>query len=116
MVASRHLELAAATSSCIFSHRDPSRCGEHAWDRLIEIELEPDDRYCVELLIAISRPDDVPLVVDKALQLDDESGNVDLAVLERAASDDLLLEPGAPDWQQAVGDLDKFKKCCGKAW
>ncbi|MFW5739818.1 MAG: hypothetical protein ACOC1F_05570, partial [Myxococcota bacterium] len=87
--------------------RDPSGCREHAWDRLIEIELDPDDTYCVEILIAVSRADDVPFVVDKALALDDKGGNTDMAVLERAASDDIWLEEGAPDWQQAIDDIDK---------
>jgi len=90
-----------------WSHRDPSGCREHAWDRLIEIEIDPDDTYCVEILIAVSRTDDVPFVVDKALELDDEGANTDDAMLERAASDDILLEIGAPDWQQAVDDIDK---------
>jgi hypothetical protein len=88
-------------------HRDPSGCRQHAWDRLIEIELEPDDTYCVELLIAIARMDDVPFVVDRALELDDENGNTDEVMLERAASDDIVLETGAPDWQRAVDAIDK---------
>jgi hypothetical protein len=87
--------------------RDPSGCREHAWDRLIEVELEPDDTYCVELLIAIARTDDVPFVVDRALALEDKNGNTDQAMLERAASEDILLETGASDWQRAVDAIDE---------
>lgn len=86
--------------------RDPSGCREHAWDRLIELELEPDETFGLEILIAVSRVDDVPVVVDRALALDDKS-DADRAMLERAASDDILLRTGAPDWQKAVDDIDE---------